>query len=231
MQCCCCCCQQPARDGQDEQEREPPAGQPDQSRRCTRYRVTFESLDVSQIDDGFIGGALETEWTLSVNGQTKTYTNQNLNTGTHQVGKTFFVDVPANTSTIRIDVSGTEADPVTKGQDDPLPGFNHVWGQADNWGAGAQSGSGSNGTITYTLNYNITCAEEDATFAVSRQALVEYGEAKAEQRGVDATDEAALSWALSRMQRDNWDLLEATDDQFLFEGQGTLPKRVTEQFG
>jgi hypothetical protein len=185
-------------------------------------------MRVTQIDDGFLGGDLETTWTFTVNGQVKTYVNENLDVGTHAIGETFFVDVPAETSKIELVVSGVEDDPVF---DDPLPGFTHVWGQPDNWGVGAQSGSGSDSNITYTLNYSITCADDAATFSVSRDVLMEYGEEKAEQRGVKASRETQLSWAMSRLQRDDWELVQATDDRYVFKGYGTLPKRLTEKYG
>ncbi len=211
----------------EETAPEPPAGEPEPPRRCTKYRLTVESMEVSQIDDGFLGGALETTWTFTVNGQVQTYVNDSLEVGTHSIGKTFFVDVPAETSTIKLVVSGVEDDPVF---DDPLPGFTHVWGEPDNWGAGAQSGSGNDSNITYTLNYSISCAEDRATFALSRDVLMEYGEAKAEQRGVKTGRETMLSWAISRVERDGWELVDSTDDRYVFRGNGTLPRKLAEQF-
>jgi hypothetical protein len=217
--CCCCQAQQPP-DGGGEP---PPA-------RCTRYRVTIESIDVSMIDDGFLGGTLETTWTIVVNGDVQTYTNNNLDVGVTPIGLTFFADVPADTSTITIQVSGIEDDPFF---DDTLPGFTNVWGQAQNWGAGSQSDGGNDSNITYRLNYTIACAQR-TTVSVSRQALQAYGEAKGKQRkgAKPGGPVIAESWALDRLRRTgNWQVVSATDNMVVVSGYGEMPAGVEREFG
>lgn len=221
--CQTCCCPQPCggdKPGGGDDGNPPP--------RCNRYRLTVDSIDVSAIDDGFLGGNLEVVFTFVVNGQAKTYTNNDLGVGVTPIGTTFFVDVPTDTSTISFTVSGIEDDPFF---DDPIAGFTRVFGQPDNWGQGFQSGSASDSNITYTLNYTITCAR-DAAVSVSRAALVGYARLKAEQRRVDVpTEHIAIAWALDRLRRDGWDVISATDAQYVLRGPGTLPLLAERRFG
>lgn len=222
---CCCCCQptepRPEPTDGDGGDTQPP--------RCTRYRVAIVSMNVTGIDDGFLGGDLEATFTFVVNGQARTWVNNNLDTGVHNIGITFFVDVPSDTSTITLEVSGVEDDPVF---DDPLAGFTRVWGQAQNWGVGAQSGSASDSNITYSLNYEITCAQETA-FAVSRQAIMAYAVERAKTRkkaAKDPSESTILSWALDRFRRGNWEIVQATPDHFVFKGYGTLPSLIERKY-
>jgi serine/threonine protein kinase len=123
---------------------------------CTRYQLSILDMNVSAVSDGFgVGGTLETTWTFSVNDQTQTYNKDNLDVGVTNIGLKFLVDVPTDTSTITFSSSGKEHDVFS---DDDLPGFTQVWGPTQNWGLGSQSVSGTNSSITYTLNYQIACA-------------------------------------------------------------------------
>lgn len=219
----CCCCppaaETPPGDGPDDPTQEP---------RCTRFQVTIVSIDVSATDDGFLGGDLEATFTFVVNGQVQTYVNEDLDVGVHPIGRTFFVDVPADTSVIALAVSGVEDDLVI---DDILPGFTRVFGQAENWGVGFQTGSGSNGHITYTLNYQITCARP-ATVAISRDVLLAYGQETAEKRKrTELTTSTVLSWSLDRLGRADWELIQATDQQYVLRGYGTLPVLLERKYG
>ena len=172
--CQTCCCPQPCgggKPGGDGDGNPPPP-------RCTRFRLTVDSIDVSAIDDGFLGGNLEAVFTFVVNGQAKTYNNQDLGVGVTPIGISFFVDVPAESSTISFTVSGIEQDPFF---DDTIAGFTQVFGQPENWGQGFQTGSASDSNIIYTLNYTITCAR-DVDVAISRAALLGYAREKAEMQ-------------------------------------------------
>jgi serine/threonine protein kinase len=123
---------------------------------CTHYQLSILDMNVSKISDGFgLGGTLETTWTFSVNDQAQTYDENDLDVGVTNIGLEFLADVPTDTSTITFSSSGKEHDVVS---DDDLPGFTQVWGQTQNWGLGFQSVSGTNSSITYTLNYQIACA-------------------------------------------------------------------------
>jgi len=224
--CCCCCCapKQPPPD------RPPNGGGEPSPTRCDRFRVAIVSMNVTATDDGFLGGNLEATFTFVVNGQARTWVNRDLDTGVHNIGITYFVDVPTDTSTITIEVSGVEDDPVF---DDTLAGFAHVWGQAQNWGAGAQSGSASDSNITYTLNYEITCARR-ITVAVSRATLMAYAEERRKTRNQAnkaSTDSTLLSWSLDRFRREGWEVVQTTRDQFVLKGFGTLPVLVEQKFG
>jgi hypothetical protein len=246
---CNCCCPTAPPDGDE-------GGGGTTPPRCTRYRLTIDSINVTSIDDGFLGGNLEVTFTFTVkgsphdnldvpgsvrpgqrystwlssqagtpNGQAQNYVNNDLGTGITTIGMTFFVDVPTDTSTIALSVSGVEHDPFF---DDPLAGFTAVWGQAQNWGLGFQTGSASDSNITYTLNYTITCARSrDVT--ISRDTLIAYGRAKAAQRRVEASDTALASWALSRFGRDTWEVVQASGDQFVLRGYGALPILVEQR--
>lgn len=219
---CCCCCQPTAPPTQ------PPGPDPTQPPRCTRYQVTVTSIDVAAIDDGFLGGDLEATFTFVVNGQVQTYINNDLDVGTTPIGLTFFVDVPADTSTIVLGVSGVEDDLVF---DDPLPGFTHLWGQAQNWGVGFQSGSASDSNITYTLNYQITCARQ-VTVSIAREVLMAYAQerAKTRKKTQPAGPSTLLSWSLDRVRRANWELVSATDQQYVFKGYGKFPGLLERKF-
>jgi hypothetical protein len=219
--CCCCCQAQPPPGGG--------GGEPPPSR-CTRYRVTIESIDVSRIDDGWFGGTLETVWTIVVNGDVQIYNNQNLDVGVTPIGLTFLADVPADTSTITVQVSGIEQDPFF---DDTLPGFTNVWTQAQNWGVGSQSDGGNDSNITYRLNYTIACAQK-TTISISRQALQAYGEAKVKQRkgAKSGGPLIAEGWALDRLRRDGgWQVVSATEDTVVVSGFGELPAALERKFG
>ncbi len=223
--CCCCCCppKEPPSNGGSNGGGEP------SSTRCDRYRVSIVSMNVTAIDDGFLGGDLEATFTFVVNGQARTWVNEDLDRGVHNIGITFFVDVPTDTSTITLEVSGVEDDPVS---DDQLAGFTHVWGQAQNWGAGAQSGSASDSNITYSLNYEITCARETAV-AVSRATLMAYAEERVKTRNQAKAASAStlLSWSLDRFRREGWEVIQATEDQFVLKGFGTFPLIVEQKYG
>lgn len=214
--CCCCCCRTP-----EPPPPPPPDGGPQPPERCTRYRVTIVSMNVTAVDDGFLGGDLEATFTFVVNGQARTWVNEDLGTGVHNIGITFFVDVPSDTSTITLEVSGVEDDPVF---DDPLAGFTHVWGQAQNWGVGAQSGAASDSNITYTLNYEIVCAQP-TTVAIRRDVLMAYAKERVETRSKAQAPGAStlLSWSLDRFRRAGWELVQATEQQYVFKGYGTFP--------
>jgi hypothetical protein len=194
---------------------------------CTRFRLVVDSIDVSAIDDGFLGGNLEAVFTFVVNGQARTYNNQDLGVGVTPIGISFFVDVPVETSTITFTVSGIEQDVFF---DDTIAGFTRTFGQAENWGQGFQTGSASDSNITYTLNYTITCAR-NADVAVSRAALLGYARAKAEQRRVEVpTEHIAIAWALDRFRREGWQVVAATDAQYVLRGPGTLPLLAERRF-
>lgn len=221
----CCCCP-PSR----PTEPQPPPGQPEPPARCTRYVVTIQSIDVTAIDDGFLGGTLEATFTFTVNGQVQTWVNNNLDVGVSPIGLTFFVDVPADTSTITVDVSGIEDDPFF---DDSLPGFTHVWTQAQNWGVGAQTGAGSDSNITYSLNYTVACAQR-TTIAVSRAALAAYGEDRMRTRkGAQTVTPTILeSWALDRLRRAaGWEVVSSTEDRVVLAGYGRLPAQLEKKYG
>jgi hypothetical protein len=219
--CCSCCPSTPT-------QPPPPPPDPTTPPRCTRFQVTFSSIDVSAIDDGFLGGSLETTWTFVVNGQVQILQIDPLDVGVRTLGVTFFVDVPTDSSSIVIQVSGVEDDPVF---DDQLPGFTHVWGLAQNFGQGAQFGSASDSNITYRMNYLITCAQE-VTVSIGRQTLSAYAQERAKTRkGVkDPTPATLLSWSLDRLRRGNWDLVLATDREFVFKGYGTLPRLLEQKY-
>jgi|HubBroStandDraft_6_1064221.scaffolds.fasta_scaffold308450_2 hypothetical protein len=219
---CCCCCPPPTPGGGGD------GGTPPPPPRCTKYQVTITSIDVSAIDDGFLGGTLETTWTFVVNGQVQTYVNNDLDVGVTAIGISFFVDVPSDTSTISLQVGAVEHDPIF---DDVIAGFTQVWGQAQSWGLGTQSGSASDSNITYRLNYQITCAQK-GTVSISRDVLMAYGREKAETRkkAVAASDSTLLSWALDRVRRANWDLVQATDQHYIFKGYGKFPVLLERKF-
>jgi hypothetical protein len=221
----CCCCQPSAPPCPPC----PPGGDPGGTQRCARFQVTITSIDVSAIDDGFLGGTLETTWTFVVNGQVQTYVNNDLDVGVTPIGITFFVDVPTDTSVITLAVSGIEDDPVF---DDTLPGFTHVWGQAQNWGQGFQSGSASDSNITYRLNYQITCATQ-VTVSISRELLIAYAQERARTRKKAQPSSAStlLSWSLDRVRRADWELVQATDLQYVFKGHGKFPVLLERKFG
>lgn len=222
---CCCCCPS----GAPETPVTPPSGpRPTPPTHCKKFQVTIVSIDVSSIDDGFLGGTLETEFTFVVNGQVQKWKHTDLDEGVTPIGLSFFVDVPAETSTIVLQVAGIEDDPFF---DDNIAGFTHTWGQSDGWGVGAQSGSASDSNITYRLNYQITCARETVA-VVSRRALTQYGAARAKARkkarGLD--EGMLLSWALDRMSRAGWQLESVSDKEVAFRGYGSLPRLLTEKY-
>jgi hypothetical protein len=112
-----------------------------------------------------------------------------------------------------------------------MAGFTRVFGQPENWGQGFQTGSASDSNITYTLNYTITCANDNRVL-ISRQALIGYARDKVEQRHVEFPGESiALSWSLDRLRRDGWSVVGVTDQEFILSGPGTLPLLVERKHG
>jgi hypothetical protein len=218
--CCCCPTTQPPDGGGGGGGGEP---------RCTRYRVTFQSIDVSAIDDGFLGGSLETTWTFVVNGQVQTKILDPLDVGVTPIGISFFVSAPVASSIIDIAVSGIEDDSFF---DDTLPGFVRTFTQNENWGVGTQSGSGHDSNITYTMNYDIGCASVTRV-AVSRDALITSGRERARTRRnvrEDLDEALLLNWSINRLSRNGWDLAQVVDkDLYMFEGYGTPLPLLLEQ--
>lgn len=221
---CCCCCQPTPTPPEP-----PPGDDPTQPPRCTRFQVTFTSIEVSAIDDGFLGGSLETTWTFVVNGQVQILEIDPLDVGVRTLGITFFVDVPTDSSSIVVGVSGVEDDLVF---DDDLPGFTHVWGLAQNFGQGAQFGSASDSNITYRMNYLITCARQ-VTVSISREVLMAYAQERARTRknAQPSSTSTLLSWSLDRVRRAGWELVQATDQQYVFKGYGKFPVLIERKFG
>ena len=216
--CSCCCCTGPPTGGDGDGGGTQP---------CRKYRLTIDSISVTAIDDGWFGGNLEVDFTFTVNGQAQHYVNNDLGTGVTNIGVTFFVDVPTDTSTISLAVAGIEKDEFF---DDILAGFTALYGQAQNWGLGFQTGSASDSNITYTLNYTITCATS-RNVAVSRQLLLAYGRAKAEQRHADRVSETDMeAWALARLGRDSWEVVEVMGDRYMMRGYGNLPRLLEQRF-
>ena len=222
----CCCC-----GGASSPTQPPPpvVVEPTPDPRCTRYQVTITSIDVTSVDDGFLGGTLETVWTFVVNGQVQTWINNDLDTGVTAIGLTFFVDVPSPTSSIALQVGGFEKDPFSN---DVIAGFSQTWGQAQNWGMGSQSGGNSDSNLTYRINYQIACASS-STFALSKKAVAAYAvdrsktRKKARQVGV-ATQ---ASWGLERLRRAGWQLVQVTDDSYILAGSGKLPSLLDKKYG
>jgi hypothetical protein len=175
-----------------------------------------------------LGGSLETTWTFVVNGQVQILEIDPLDVGVRTLGLTFFVDVPTDSTSITIAVSGVEDDLIF---DDTLPGFTHVWGLAQNFGQGAQFGSASDSNITYRMNYLITCARQ-ATTTIARDTLLAYAQDTAKRKGVRAPAASTLlSWGLDRLRRGNWDLVQVTEQEFVFRGYGNLPRLIEQKYG
>jgi hypothetical protein len=219
--CNCCCC--PSTEQPPPDDGDPP------SSRCDLYQLTIVSMNVSEIDDGFLGGDLEATFTFTVNGESRVFENEDLGVGIHSIGITFLVPVPAESSTITLNVSGVEDDEIF---DDTLAGFTQVWGQAQNWGVGAQSGSASDSNITYTLSYTITCARQRVAAVVSRAALLAYGQAKAKRREArDVSETTLIGWSIDRLRRGGFELVQASDREYHFRGVGNFANLVEKQFG
>lgn len=222
---CQCCCSCPS----TTTEPQPPdgGGVPTPTR-CDLYQLTIVSINVSATDDGFLGGDLEATFTFTVNGESRTYVNEDLDVGTHSIGINFLVPVPADSSTITLSVSGEEEDTFFN---DTLAGFTQVWGQAQNWGIGAQAGSASDSNISYTLNYTITCARQ-TTASVSRAALLQYGQNKAKRRkATDLSETMLVGWSVDRLRRGGWELVQVTEHEHVFKGVGPLAGMVERKFG
>jgi hypothetical protein len=190
---------------------------------CNRFQVTFTSIEVSHIDDGTGGGDLEARWTFVVNGQVQHVAQEDLDMGVTNLGKTFFVEAPAETGSIVISVSGTEEDSFF---DDDLPGFTHIWGADQNFGQGARQGSGSNGTITYQMNYIISCVQSTTTL-MSRATLLAFAGQSRKVQGKSASEELLLSLSLRRLRGKGFDVISTTPaGDFILQGAGNLPTLI-----
>jgi hypothetical protein len=190
--------------------------------------LTIRSIDVSAADDGLLSGNLEVRFTFVVNGEARNWNYDNLGVGVTNIGIVFFVDVPVDTSTITLEVSGWEDDWV----DDPLPGFTKVHSQSDNWGQGAQSGGASDSTITYRLNYDIVCAYE-TIYTVSKDILLAYARDRASTRknARVPSNDLLQTWSIDRFRRAGWNMIQTTETTFVFHGYGNFPSLVEEKYG
>lgn len=116
----------------------------------TDLEVRFIRINVTKIDDPGINA--EAEFTLKVNGQTRTFADRNLGLGSTPIGASFTVSVP-DTSVLGLQVSGIERDTLTA--DDPLPGFTRSFGAAQGFGVGTHTVSASNPHMTYTMEFDV----------------------------------------------------------------------------
>lgn len=215
MNSCCCCCPPSEPSTPDPDPNNPDPTQPV----CSRFQVTFTSISVSNVDDGFLGGDLETMWTFVVNGQVQNLTLDPLGTGVRTLGQTFFIEAPAETGSIVISVSGIEEDTIFN---DDLPGFTQIWGAAQNFGLGARQGSGSNEHITYQMNYTISCAEM-IPVVVSRATLLAFARQSRKAQGKSASEEILLSFGLRKLREKGFELINTTSaGDFILEGAGNL---------
>ena len=216
---CCCCCPPSG-----PSSPEPDPTNPDPTRPvCSRFQVTFTSISVSSVDDGFLGGDLETRWTFVVNGQVQNLSLDPLGTGVTSLGQTFFVEAPAETGSIVISVSGIEEDLFF---DDDLPGFTHIWGAAQNFGQGARQGSGSNEHITYQMNYTISCVQRTTT-VVSRATVLAFAGQSRKARGRSASEEILLSFGLRKLRGKGFEVISTTPaGDFILEGAGNIPTLI-----
>lgn len=222
MSSCCCCCQPSEPSTPEPDPTNPDPTQP----ACSRFQVNFTSISVSEVDDGFLGGDLETTWTFVVNGQVQNVTLDPLGTGVTTLGQSFFVEAPAETGSIVISVSGIEDDTLF---DDDLPGFTHTWGSAQNFGLGARQGSGSNEHITYQMNYTISCAQERSV-VLSRRSLLEFAGQSRKAQDARVPDEVLLTFALRRLRGKGFELVNTTaEGDFVLQGAGNAPTIIQRQ--
>jgi hypothetical protein len=196
--------------------------------RCDRYNVTIQSMNVTRIDDGFLGGDLEALFTFTVNGQAQVYENRDLNVGFHSIGRAFTVEAPNDAAQIIIAATGVEDDPAF---DDPLVGFTRIFGQAQDWGVGHHAENLSDGNITYTLNYQIDCISS-TLFPLPREVLLALGREKAATKKAKPplSDEVLLASSLNRLQKHGWKLIGTDAKEYVFEGTGALPMMILQHF-
>ena len=125
-----------------------------------------------------------------------------------------------------ISVSGVEDDTFF---DDDLPGFTHTWGGAQNFGLGARQGTGSNGSITYQMNYTISCAQRTTT-VVSRATVLAFAGQSRKVRGKSTSDEALLSFGLRKLRGKGLEVVSTTSaGEFILEGPGNIPTLIQRQ--
>jgi hypothetical protein len=190
----------------------------------------FTTINTTKSDDGFASGELEVQLTFTVNAQTQIqqFFNTALQVGTTQLNlQPFLVNVPTQASTISISIQAEEQD------GNQYTGHQKAYGEADDWGIGAHTGNlgGPNEALIAAVNYNIACAKTTMV-AVPRSALIAYAEDTARRRKIEApAAELMLSWSLSRLARNQWEIAHVIGDSFLLKGYGTFARRIAERFG
>jgi hypothetical protein len=191
------------------------------------YRVTFHKVDIHE--DGEWGNA---HWQIycTVNGQTKVWDSggENVRSPTSiSLGYEFLVSAPSDASTINVQVGGYEVDLGRNSfwdPDDPLPNVSKTYGKSVNWGLGYHQENAIDDEFSYSVHYEISCAETE-TIAVSKVQLLQW----AKKTGLK--DEADLMrFALRKGRRLGFQFIQQVGDVLYFVGPKLVrnPKRQLE---
>jgi len=190
-------------------------------------------VNVTKSDAGADPGA-NAEWrlTVTVNSQSKTWSNDYVKDGTTAtLGWDFVVDLVNVSSIISIQSSGYEDDDFSA--NDPLPNAQRTHGSADNWGIGAtRQLPASNQDFEYTINYTVTCLQRATRSVISRQEAVRVVQARREARGVKArrTKDELLTTFINKMAARGVELTQLTPDLLVWEGPTAIHKLIPDVF-
>jgi hypothetical protein len=196
--------------------------------------VRIESVYVtaSSVSAGEPGAAAEWRLTVTVNGDSRTWSNNDVRDSTnYSLGWAFPVDLTDPSTTIRISSSGYEEDDFSA--NDPLPTAEVTHGSATNWGIGSPPPlSASDQQFSYAINYSISCLQKDATSFITRQEALNFIKARLNARGADIrkNDEELLGVFASKMSARGATLRNLQGDMLIWEGPTSIHRLAKEAF-
>lgn len=217
----------------------PPSGgttTPSPTTPCSRALVRIDSIHVIKAEDFVFWGepGANAEWrlTVTVNGQSRTWSNDYVKDGsTFTLGYDFMIDLTNANTTISVKSSGFEED--SSSANDPLPPAEQTHGSADNWGIGAtRQLSGSNNDFHYTLSYTVTCLQQTRLSVISRQDAIATVEQRIASMGVKTKmrGDQLLTTFINKVSNRGLQLKAIETDLLVWEGAQSIGQLALDVF-
>lgn len=194
---------------------------------CASALVRIDSINVgvSGAEDD-PGAAAEWFLTIVVNGQSRTWVNEDTRDNrNYSIGFDFVVALVNTSSTIRVSSSGYEEDDTSANDD--LPAAEQTHGSFDNWGiGGSRQLSGSNSEFSYTINYTVTCLQQTAQSVISREEAIRYVQRRLEAAGAksDLSPDELLTIFIRKVSTKGLQLKQIDSGLLLWEGVSPVHK-------
>jgi hypothetical protein len=180
-----------------------------------------DSISIGESGAGPDPGA-NAEWylTIVVNGTSRTWITQNARDNqNYSIGFDLAVSLTNTSSTIRVSSSGYEDDNTSANDD--LPTAEQTHGSFDNWGiGGTRQLAGSNADFSYTINYTVTCLQQNAQSVISRDEAIQFVRRRLESVGAptDRSPEELLTTFIRKVSTKGLQLKQIDSGLLLWEG-------------